>query len=135
VTLPEAVFDLDCAGHYLRRIKSVGFSIPCVVGLYTSVNCTATLLRSSIRMEARLFKGNDPRFRDFTGSLQTIVTSTGQDHGLFDANVRDDRYSPFEGAGAVSEWHLELPAEAPPIRPRLDHRRRHRPGVHGPRRR
>jgi Tc toxin complex TcA C-terminal TcB-binding domain len=27
VTLPEAVFDLDCAGHYLRRIKAVGFSI------------------------------------------------------------------------------------------------------------
>jgi Tc toxin complex TcA C-terminal TcB-binding domain len=60
VTLPEAVFGLGCAGHYLRRIKAVGFSIPCVVGPHTSVNCTATLLRSSIRMSRGCSRATTP---------------------------------------------------------------------------
>jgi hypothetical protein len=29
---------------------------------------------------------------------------------LFETNPRDERYLPFEGAGAVSEWQIELPA-------------------------
>src|SRR6185369_10338796 len=48
-TLPEAVFDMDGPGHYFRRIKAVGVSIPCVTGPYVSVNCRLTLLKSSIR--------------------------------------------------------------------------------------
>jgi Tc toxin complex TcA C-terminal TcB-binding domain len=32
IDIPEALFDLDCAGHSFRRIKSVAVSIPCVVG-------------------------------------------------------------------------------------------------------
>src|SRR5262249_42516224 len=49
VSLPEDLFDLDGPGHYFRRIKSVAVSIPCVTGPYTSVNCTLSLLKSSIR--------------------------------------------------------------------------------------
>ena len=49
VTLPEELFDLDCPSHYFRRIKSVALTIPCVTGPYTSVNCTLTLQKSSIR--------------------------------------------------------------------------------------
>src|SRR5215212_6348397 len=30
-------------------------------------------------------------------------------HGVFEMNFRDERYMPFEGAGAVSRWQLELP--------------------------
>ena len=47
VTLPEWLFDMDYPGHYLRRIKSVSISIPCVVGPYTSVNCTLSLLKTA----------------------------------------------------------------------------------------
>jgi Tc toxin complex TcA C-terminal TcB-binding domain len=47
--LPEAVFDLDGPGHYFRRIRSVALSVPCVTGPYGSVNCTLSLLTSSIR--------------------------------------------------------------------------------------
>ncbi len=43
VTIPEWLYDRDCPGHYLRRIKSVAISLPSVVGPYTSINCTATL--------------------------------------------------------------------------------------------
>ncbi|MCG3158144.1 MAG: hypothetical protein DKINENOH_04785 [bacterium] len=117
VTLPEDLFDMDCPGHYFRRIRSVAVSIPCVTGPYTSVNCTLTLLRSSIRKSAQTGDGyirtgtEDERFSDYYGSLQAIVTSTAQnDSGLFETNFRDERYLPFEGSGVVSEWRLELPA-------------------------
>jgi hypothetical protein len=40
-----------------------------------------------------------------------VAMSTAQgDGGVFDLNFRDERYMPFEGAGAVSSWRLELPA-------------------------
>jgi hypothetical protein len=119
VTLPEELFDMDCPGHYFRRLKSVAISIPCVVGPYTSINCTLTLLKSSIRKSSLLRDGvysredaEDDRFSDYFGSLQSIVTSTAQnDSGLFETNLRDERYLPFEGSGAISEWQLELPAD------------------------
>jgi hypothetical protein len=49
VTIPEWLYDMDCAGHYMRRIKSVALSLPSVVGPYTSVNRTLSLLKSSLR--------------------------------------------------------------------------------------
>lgn len=116
VFLPEELFDLDCPGHYFRRIKSVAVSIPCVVGPYTSLNCTLTLQKSTIRKSPVLGadytrESEDDRFSDYFGSVQSIVTSAGQnDSGLFETNLRDERYLPFEGSGAVSEWRLQLPA-------------------------
>jgi hypothetical protein len=117
VFLAEELFDLDCPGHYFRRIKSVAVSIPCIAGPYTSVNCTLTLLKSGIRKNSLLRDGSyardgaeDDRFSDHFGSLQSIVTSTGQnDSGLFETNLHDERYLPFEGSGVISEWQLELP--------------------------
>jgi len=119
VFLPEELFDMDCPGHYFRRIKSVALSIPCVTGPYTSVNCTLSLLKSAIRKSPLLRDGayaregaEDDRFSDHFGSLQSIVTSTGQnDSGLFETNLKDERYLPFEGSGVISEWQLELPAD------------------------
>jgi Tc toxin complex TcA C-terminal TcB-binding domain len=118
VALPEELFDMDGPGHYFRRIKTVAISIPCVTGPYTSINCTLTMLKSSIRTKPLLGDGyqrsdsEDDRFNDSFGSLQTIVTSTGQnDSGLFETNLRDERYLPFEGAGVISEWQLALPAD------------------------
>lgn len=120
VVLPEELFDLDCPGHYFRRIKSVALSIPCVVGPYASVNCTLTMLKSSLRRSPALSDNEDAyardgedteRFSDSFGRVQSIVTSSAtDDSGMFEANLRDERYLPFEGAGAVSEWRLELPA-------------------------
>jgi hypothetical protein len=117
VTLPEWLYDLDNAGLYKRRIKHVSLSIPSVTGPYTSVNCTLTLLSSTVRTSALLIsgqyarqEGEDDRFRDFADPVQSIVTSSGNnDGGLFETNLRDERYLPFEGAGAISTWRLELP--------------------------
>lgn len=117
VALPEELFDLDGPGHYFRRIRSAAVSIPAVAGPYTSVSCTLRLLKSSIRISPLLKDGayardgaEDDRFSDHFGSLQAVVTSTGQnDAGVFDPGQRDERYLPFEGSGVVSEWSLELP--------------------------
>jgi hypothetical protein len=117
VRLPESLFDLDGPGHYFRRIKSVAVTVPCVTGPYTGVNCKLTLLKSSIRKSA-LFDGTyeregleDGRFQDYFGSVQSVVASSAQqDGGLFETNLRDERYLPFENAGVVSDWQLELPA-------------------------
>ena len=51
VDIPEWLYDLDCPGHYMRRIKSVALSIPCVTGRYTNVNCTLTQSYSKVRTE------------------------------------------------------------------------------------
>ncbi|MBE9570423.1 MAG: peptidoglycan-binding protein, partial [Proteobacteria bacterium] len=119
VNIPEAIFDLDYPGHYMRRIKSVSLTIPCITGPYTSLNCTLTLLKNSVRIDSsatgkygRDENGDDPRFRDNIGAIQSIATSHGQnDSGVFELNFRDERYLPFEGAGAISQWRIELPQE------------------------
>lgn len=119
VSIPEWLFDMDSPGQYLRRLKTVAVSIPCVAGPYTGVHCKLSLVRSSIRMSPlagdQYARGDDDgRFRDFTGAIQSIVTSNAQnDAGLFEVNLRDERYLPFEGAGAISTWRIELPSETP----------------------
>ena len=119
VSLPEALLDMDFPGHYLRRIKSVSLTIPCVTGPYSSVPCTLTLLNHSVRHNsnsAGIYKhsieNDDPRFTDSFGAIQSIVTSSAQnDSGMFETNLRDERYLPFEGAGVISSWRIELPLE------------------------
>jgi hypothetical protein len=119
IRLPESLFDMDGPGHYFRRIKTVALGVPCVVGPYASVNCTLRLLKSSIRINtsvddgyARLVGDDDGRFSDYFGSMQSIVTSSGQnDSGLFETSLRDERYLPFENSGVISEWELRLPAD------------------------
>jgi hypothetical protein len=108
---------MDCPGYYFRRIKFVAVSIPCVTGPCTSVNCTLTLLKSSIRKHPILRDGGyaregakDDRFSDHFSGLQAIATGSAQnDSGLFETNLREERFLPFEGAGAVSTWKLALP--------------------------
>jgi len=60
----------------------------------------------------RLFRCRLAIEDDDFGSLRTIVTSSAYNgSGLFEPNLLDERYLPFEGAGAISEWCLELPDE------------------------
>ncbi|GHO71424.1 hypothetical protein KSC_103160 [Ktedonobacter sp. SOSP1-52] len=121
VTIPEWLYDRDYPGHYMRRIKSAALSLPSVVGPYTSVNCTLSLLKSSLRKSPLLKDGEyvrqgteDDRFVDYTGTLQSIATSSANnDSGLFETNLRDERFLPFEGAGAESTWKLDLPVNYP----------------------
>jgi hypothetical protein len=118
---------MDYPGHYMRRVRTVGLTIPCVVGPYTTVSCTLTMSRNSVRVsntsgvpyQRKVVNGipaDDPRFRDAVGSIQSIATSTAQnDDGLFELSFRDERYLPFEGAGAISQWHLQMPSGVTPF--------------------
>ncbi len=109
INLPEAIFDLDYPGHYFRRIKSVSLTIPAITGPYTSVSCTLTLLSDKYRKEARQGDAEE-QFEWNLGAIQSIATSSAQgDSGLFQLDFRDERYLPFEYAGVLSSWKLDLP--------------------------
>jgi hypothetical protein len=115
--LTEELFDRDQPGHYLRRVKSMSVTIPCVAGPYTGVQATLTSLKSFVRRDATTTRNYvrspawapDDRFVDYLGSAESIAVSQGQrDTGLFQLDFRDDRYLPFELAGTISRWRLRL---------------------------
>ena len=122
--LPEWLFDLDTPGHYRRRMKMLGVTIPCVTGPYTSVPCTVQLLSNRWRQVDTVNASipypfnpaSDDRFIVDWAVRNVMVTSTGQnDSGLFEPSLRDERYLPFEGAGVISRWKLELPMDFKPF--------------------
>ena len=127
--LPEEIFDLDYPGHYFRRVKSVSITLPCVVGPYTTVACTLRLLKNSIRTNTTIGDGyphntddglpaDDDRFIENNFPVKSIAASSAQnDSGVFELSFRDERYLPFEGAGAISEWSLELFSDLPSNNP------------------
>jgi hypothetical protein len=122
--LPEELFDLDYPGHYFRRIKSISLTLPCVTGPYTTIACTLRLLKNSIRINTAKDGGyprntdeqglpaDDERFVENNIPVKAIAASSAQnDSGVFELNFRDERYLPFEGAGTISQWSLELFAD------------------------
>ena len=120
--IPEVLFDMDYPGHYMRRIKSVALSIPCVTSPYTSISSTLRLLEHKYRINSvatnkndykeRIEETVDERFRTINIPITAIAASTGQnDSGVFELNFRDERFMPFEGAGVISKWRIELPKE------------------------
>lgn len=134
--LPEVLFDFDFPGHYCRRIKSVGMTIPCVVGPYTGVNATLMLFKHSYRVKANAKSSkdypqkdpqrtSDDRFQTDQVPISSIaVSSSQQDSGVFNLDFKDERYIPFEGAGAVSTWRLGATCRCAAVR--LQHHQRRR---------
>ena len=119
IALDEALFDRDHPGHYFRRLRSVALTVPCVTGPYTGVNATLVLGSATVRVQPPVAPYTpasatappvSPAFMTSQApATASIVTSHGQnDAGLFDVNLRDERWLPFEGQGAISTWTLEL---------------------------
>ncbi len=113
VEIPEFYFDLYYPGHLRRRIKGVRVTMPCITGPFVNVAARLELLASWMRMSpshgAALIEV--PRRR-----TTSIATSTAQnDAGVFELSFRDERYMPFEGAGAISRWRLTLPRSFRPF--------------------
>jgi len=80
----------------------------------------AQLQASSLRVSPLLANGvygrdpsqDDIRFVDYFGATDVVVTSgASNDSGMFESNLHDERFLPFEGAGAISTWTLTLPNE------------------------
>jgi hypothetical protein len=121
ISLDEVLFELDHPGQYFRRMRSVAITIPCVTGPYTGVNATLTLTNAMVRTQAPCASyqpqsataaPNDPSVLVSpiaAAGTQTIATSNCQnDAGLFDVDLHDNRWLPFEGQGAISTWNLVL---------------------------
>jgi len=122
ITLDETLFDHDQPGQYFRRLRSVALTFCCVVGPYTNVNATLALGSAVVRtvapsagyhpwIWANSGSNTDPAISASPPMTATpvIATSSGQnDGGLFEINLRDERWLPFEGQGAVSTWNLTL---------------------------
>ena len=143
VTVPEWLYDLDGPGHYHPPHQGPG-------GLHAvgrrpdhqpepdrdpeQQHDPRLAAARERRRTPRDTTQDDGRFLDSYGSTDVIVTSGGtNDSGMFETNLRDERFLPFEGAGAISTWNLSLPARAPVVRLPDDLRRHpahpvHRPG-------
>jgi len=97
----------------------VSISIPCVTGPYTNINGTLRLLKNKFRNSPIAVNKadypektdeTDERFSTYIIPISAIAASSAQnDSGMFELNFKDERYLPFEGAGVISKWRLELP--------------------------
>jgi hypothetical protein len=117
IDLPEWMLDLELPGQYRRRIKNVAISVLCATGPYQTVNSKLTLLSDAVRLSPhvqpeypeQITMAGDPRFIRRYAAHQSIVTTSAQnDTGLFETNLRDERNLPFEGAGMISRWRVEI---------------------------
>jgi hypothetical protein len=140
IDIRESMFDLNQPGHFMRRIRNLSVTIPCVTSAFTGVHCRLTLLASMTRVDPRrsapaheccctqpccdecgederlareyLPCADDPRIVRQYGAREAIATSSGRDDsGMFQLDFNDQRYLPFEYMGAVSRWRIELPPE------------------------
>jgi hypothetical protein len=124
LALPELLFDRDYPGHYQRRIVRASISVQRPhADPHDNVVCVATLVGNSVRLSPALGAGyprlaapaSDARFADQFAPVQGIVTGNAiEDPGLFvrdiTDNLADPRYLPFENAGVIGTWKLDLPA-------------------------
>ncbi|OAL53444.1 hypothetical protein IQ07DRAFT_562294 [Pyrenochaeta sp. DS3sAY3a] len=116
-SVSEFQYDMDFPGHYMRRIRSVAVTIPAVLSPYSNINATLTLMDHSYRITADArtaddYKPNPNSFRKDGIPISSIAVSSGaHDAGVFELNFAGSQYTPFEGAGAISSWRLELPQE------------------------
>lgn len=109
VNIPESFYDADSAGHYMRRIRMVSATVASVAGPHVPVRLSVTLTSHKIRMTD---SAETTAVTESLIPIQGFVTSHGRDDaGVFEPDSRDERYLPFEGAGAVGKFKLELPAD------------------------
>lgn len=122
IGLGEKLYDDDYPGHYARKIKSISISIPAVLGPYQDFHVTLTQISNQVILKADvnavnfLLGGSDAEtpaadvLRTNWNNSQMIAVSRGvNDSGMFEINFNDQRYLPFEGTGAVSNWKLNMP--------------------------
>lgn len=122
--LPESLFDNDYPGHYNRHLVRMSVTIVYPSpGKFDNVKATLTLTANKVRISTQAASSadytetgpGDTRFAyNYAAVSQKIVLGNAQDDpGLFltaiSSNLTDQRYLPFEGAGAISSWHLEMP--------------------------
>lgn len=118
--LSELLFDLDYPGHYCRRIQSLKVTVPSVVGPYQDLHGLLTQTSNTVLMRddpdaVAFLLGEettapvDSVLRLNWRSQQQIAISRAVDDDGAGVDSGEDRYAPFEGTGAVSQWQLDMP--------------------------
>lgn len=112
IQLPALFLDADHPGYYHRMVKSVSVTIPCVTGPYSGVNGRLEYVSGYVRKSATTDDLGNDDMETRTG--MSVPLSLGQnDTGLFETNLRDERFLPFEGCGIdQSRWKLTLRKES-----------------------
>jgi hypothetical protein len=111
--LKESLFDRNFPGHYCRRLMETKACIP----EGTSVGCTLTLVKHKYRISATQSSYAEQKAEDFRTDkipIQSIAVTKGAQgsNGKFDPTFSYGiEYYPFEGAGLVSKWAIELANE------------------------
>ena len=109
----------------------MSLTLPCVTGPYTTIACTLRLLKNGIRIttangdngyphntDDQGLPSDDDRFVENNIPFKAIAASNAQnDSGVFELSFRDERYLPFEGADAISDWSRELFSDLPSNNP------------------
>jgi hypothetical protein len=117
--ISEYLFDYDFPGHYCRRIRNLTISIPCSDSA-TTVSCTLRLTSHKYRLRQKSTtdpqaayyaeQSMDDRYTKDTIPINAAAIGNATDAGgAFEIDFDSERHAPFEGAGAISEWMLELP--------------------------
>ena len=119
IRLTEAMFDYDFPGHYNRQIKTI--TVMFSGGEGQLFNATLTQLSNKLVTEPDvkavkhlLDPASEPNknvranWRPSQQVALSHVDAYTENNGMFELRFADDRYLPFEGTGAVSEWRLEL---------------------------
>jgi hypothetical protein len=117
--LSEELFDYDFPGHYNRQVKTVSLAFD--IGKGKDMSATLTQLSSKLVMAPDIKAVKhviDPSNEATTNvrvnwraNQQVALSHVDQyteNNGMFELNFGDERYLPFEGTGAVSNWRLEL---------------------------
>lgn len=103
----EAWLDRQTGVQDFRRIQSVAVSVSCVTGPLGTVHAKLTMESSYLRTSA----SGTLDLEAYTGTPSIVTSGASNDSGLFQTDLKDPRYLPFERRGAVSLWHLELLAD------------------------
>src|SRR5262249_19757633 len=123
LTIRGHLFDAHWPDHYLRRIRSVAITIPCVKGPYEPINARLTLLKAGIRTDATrtaydFEDTNGQPLGNFEPNIDDVYRMFAEtnnalnDTGRFQFDDEARRMNAFEGGGLdYSEWRLDLSRE------------------------
>ena len=110
---------MDGPGHYFRRIKTVAREHPVRDRAVRQRQLHADAAEEQHPQDARCCATASTRAR-MPRTIASTTTSAACNPssparrrttaGMFETNLRDERYLPFENSGVISEWQLELPA-------------------------
>lgn len=103
-SIPELLYKIDFPNQYFRRIRDVRIEVlvPNYSGHY--LNAQLTMTKNQLDL-----KGADSPLIENRLGIQNMATSMAhQTSGRFDFIFSTEKFRPFEGAGAISDWSLTI---------------------------